>query len=155
MDDTVGRPRLIFGVPRLDTQHEQLEQLVREINAAFEQKRPVCELRRLAAVLTLHTRLHFMDEEIFMEGAGYPGLVAHRHRHAEFTEGLLRLQSGLFSTKLEQFASLVEYEMRWIQQHLEEEDGEMRRWLSENELFNQCDGWERESNGSSIPTSRL
>src|ERR1700761_6363720 len=125
MDDMVRQPGLIFGVPRLDTQHEQLVQLVREIKAAFERQGPVCELRRLAAVLTLHTRLHFMDEEIFMEGAGYPGLLAHRHRHAEFTEGLLRLQSGLLSTKREQLANIVEYEMLWIQQHLEQEDDEL------------------------------
>ena len=155
MDEFARRAPLIFGVPRLDTQHEQLLQLVKEIHAALAQRRPVHELRRLATLLTLHTRLHFMDEEMFMEGAEYPGLEAHRHRHAEFTEGLLRLQSGLLAPRAVQFRQIVEYELRWIHQHLEAEDDELGRWLKENETFGEYQDWERASDPGSIPTSRF
>ncbi len=153
MEDFDRLSPLTFGVPHLDGQHEQLLRLVHEMHVACEEERPVAELRRLAAVLTLHTRLHFMDEEMFMDGAGYPGLDAHRRRHAEFTEGLLRLQSELWSTRKEQFAQILNYEMKWIHQHLEQEDDELGRWLKESSMFPGLPGWQESSEFSSIPTT--
>ncbi len=126
---------LIFGVPRLDAQHEQLLQLARHMQAAFASGRPLGELRRLAAVLTLHVRLHFMDEEMFMEGAGFPGLAIHRRCHQEFTEGLLRLETSLHRGGRGNFQEIVEYELQWITHHLEEEDDQLGRWLRDNEIL--------------------
>ncbi|ABF42650.1 Hemerythrin-like, metal-binding protein [Candidatus Koribacter versatilis Ellin345] len=153
MDEVGVRDRLTFGIPRLDSQHEQLLQLVRQMREADAGGKSLCELRLLAATLTLHTRMHFMDEEMFMEGAGYPGLEAHRRRHAEFTEGLLRLQSGLLSTSRSQFARIVEYELGWIHQHLEDEDNELGRWLEENKIFAESLDWEAPPGPGSIPIS--
>ncbi len=146
-------PRLVFGIPGLDEQHDQLLQLAGQMRAAFEECRPVDELRRLAALFTLRTRLHFMDEETFMEGAGYPGLASHRRRHAEFTEGLLRLQARLRPNHLQNLAEILDYELRWIREHLEEEDDELGRWLQQSKLFSEPPQWEPAPHASSIPTS--
>jgi hemerythrin len=126
--------RVESRVARLDVQHEQLLKLLGEMRQALEDGRPAGELRRLSALLTLHTRMHFMDEETFMEGAEYPGLARHRVRHTQFTEGLLRFEKGLRTASQRDFREIVQYELQWIAQHLEEEDDELGGWVRENEL---------------------
>lgn len=120
--------RLQCGVARLDEQHVRLLSLLREMQQAVAQKSPLSELQRLAALLTLHARLHFLDEETFMEGAEYPGLAQHRERHGEFTEGLLRLQERLRGAR-NGFEKIAHYEMEWITQHLQEENRDRDLWL--------------------------
>ena len=126
--------RVEIGISRLDEQHEQLLRLLGEMRHAVESGRPAGDLRRISALLTLHTRMHFMDEELFMEGAEYPGLARHRARHTEFTEGLLQMENGLRTVFGRDFREIVEYEVRWIAQHLEEEDDELSEFVREKEL---------------------
>ena len=117
------------GVPRLDAQHRQLVVLVNRLDFAVKANDGVRELWNLAAELTLQTRLHFLDEEMIMEGAQYPALAEHRFRHAEFTEGLLRLQKQLKFNRSDHFRQIVRYELEWITKHLEDSDEAFGAWL--------------------------
>jgi hemerythrin len=123
------REGLRIGVSRLDEQHQRLVDLLNRMHEAIVAQRPLEEVQALAAELTLHTRLHFLYEEMIMEGAEYPLLSDHRFRHAEFTEGLLRLQKRLKLDVRKQFREIVRYELEWISAHLEESDEAFAAWL--------------------------
>jgi hemerythrin len=124
------RDELSVGVYRLDQQHQNLIALLNKLYAAVQVGRPAGELRMLCSQLTLHTRLHFSDEEMIMEGAEYPRLREHRARHSEFTEGLLRLQQRLAKRGTNRYAEMMDYEFAWFASH-QKADGEFGAWLRE------------------------
>jgi hemerythrin len=144
---------LQIGVPRLDTQHRELIDLLNRLRTAVQAKQPLAELQALATELTLHVRLHFSDEEMIMEGAQYPELPQHRACHGEFTEGILELQKHLVFHHASYFLQIMNFELEWIAKHLEEEDGKFGEWLrktaTEADLQRRC----KQDEASSIPTS--
>lgn len=125
------RDELKRGVTHLSALHRRLVDLLIGVQVASAEEQPAQELRRLAAELTLQLRILFFDQEMIMEGAGYPGLESHRRLHAAFTDGILRTQSGLRILRGSQFAELLKYERAWIARHLDEEDGAFAMWLEE------------------------
>jgi hemerythrin len=149
------RDELEVGVSHLDAQHRRLVELLVGMQAALIEKQPAKELRRLAAALTLHARIHFSDEEMIMEGAAYPGLAKHREMHREFTDGILRLQTKLRFRRTEQFAELLNFEREWIARHLDEQDGQFSLWLQENAVEEDLGRIGEVTGNSSIPITAL
>lgn len=141
------------GIPRLDTQHRQLVELLNRLRAAVQAKEPLAELQALATELTLHVRLHFSDEEMIMEGAQYPGTVQHRSRHGEFTDGILELQRHLVLHRSSYFVQIMNFELEWIARHLEEEDSKFGEWLRKTATDTDFPSPSKQVEVSSIPTS--
>ena len=80
-------PSLAIGVEEIDAQHEELfrraERLVRALRTGDR-----AGVDALFTYLAGYAEKHFLVEERLMEGAGYPGLAAHRAAHARFRDDL-------------------------------------------------------------------
>ena len=148
------REELKCDVTHLNGLHRRLVDLLISLQVASAEERPSKEVRRLAAELTLQLRILFFDQEMIMEGAGYPGLQAHRRLHAAFTDGILRTQSGLRILRGNQFAELLAYERGWIARHLDEEDGPFAMWLEGKTATEEESGAREGRESSSIPKNR-
>lgn len=83
----------ILGIPEIDTQHEEISQLVAALQEAITQK----DRRQLIhpTLLRLNHLLvnHFQYEESLMEMVGYGDLAQHRKMH----KGVLRLFDDYFA----------------------------------------------------------
>jgi hemerythrin len=142
-----------IGIPRLDTQHRDLANLLNRLRTAVEAKEPFAELQALAAELTLLVRLHFSDEEMIMEGAQYPGLAQHQICHGEFTNGILELQKHLVFHQSGPFSQIINFELEWIATHIEEEDSKFGDWLRKTVTGKDLQAPCEQDKVSSIPTS--
>lgn len=148
------RDELKRGVTHLNALHRRLVDLLIGLQVALAEERPPQELRRLAAELTLQLRILFFDQELIMEGAGYPGLQSHRRLHANFTEGILHMQNGLRILRGSHFGELLVYERAWIARHLDKEDGPFAMWL-EGKTAAEEEGTIYQQEASPIPRNLL
>lgn len=128
----VWTDELAIGIGQIDAQHRKLIHLLNLLHEGVTGHLPLHDLRELTAELTLHTRIHFSDEEMIMEGAEYPALAAHRRLHLEFVENHLRLARHLRLDRPAQFQSVVHLESAWISKHVSLDDAEFGRWFHDH-----------------------
>jgi hemerythrin len=72
---------LSVGVHVIDADHKMLIDLINQVLAAHEAKRPHDQLAKILAALDEYTDFHFVREEAMMEACGYEGLEEHRKVH--------------------------------------------------------------------------
>lgn len=73
---------LMLGVPAMDAEHKQLVRLSNDFLLAASEHAPFSRLSHILGELIARTRIHFQQEEILLDKAGYPGLAGHRLEHA-------------------------------------------------------------------------
>ena len=92
-DYLVWKAHYALGHDTIDQQHQQI---VAILNRLYEIIRESTEEEHTEAILDELCRYadtHFAYEEALMAEIGYPGLTAHRRRHAEWRSEALRFQA--------------------------------------------------------------
>jgi hemerythrin len=74
---------LSVGVGAIDDQHKTWIDHYNSVVEAIEARRGPAPVTRTLSFLIEYTDVHFATEEGFMTEAGYPGLDAHRAKHAK------------------------------------------------------------------------
>ena len=115
----------VTGDKKVDTQHQQLFDMVNEIhdsimaNHGREVLVPV--LKRLAK----YTVEHFATEEALMQRTNYPGYAAHKAQHDELTAKAVEIIQGYESGKITLPMTLSRFLTDWLRNHIKKSDLEM------------------------------
>lgn len=75
----------------IDSQHQLLFKISNELFAAVLSKRPVEEISSIISRLLEEVSRHFSDEQLLLEGLGYPDLALHTEEHAKLIAKGLKL----------------------------------------------------------------
>jgi hemerythrin-like metal-binding protein len=121
---------LAVGIPELDRQHQHFYAIASALHEAMRAGRRE-PLPGILAMLREFAIAHFAAEERHMRWHGYPGLAAHRARHAEFMAQLDRFEAEAAEALR---ASLVVdvsiFVGAWMRDHVRGADLDFGRWLA-------------------------
>lgn len=91
-------PDLSVGVKHIDDQHKTWFEKANELFEAGKEQRAKEYINQMIDFLDEYTKLHFRDEEAYMEEIKYPGLDAQKKAHASFINELARLKNDYNNT---------------------------------------------------------
>jgi len=77
--------KLSMGVPEIDAQHKRLLDIINRFLAALDQGHGDEAVETALRDMRDYTRVHFEDEEKFIERIGFPYLEDHRQEHQMLT----------------------------------------------------------------------
>jgi len=86
-------PNLSVGVKHIDDQHKVWFEKANELFEAGKEKRAKEYISTMLKFLDDYTKLHFKDEEAYMEEIHYPQIDAQKKAHASFVNELAKLKS--------------------------------------------------------------
>lgn len=112
-------PDLCTGVPKLDEQHKEIFEWLAELQSATADERTLFGVYVITR-LKHYMREHFATEEALMKAAGYPGLVQHMAKHAEFRAKLEELQLKSIAEDISE--DTVSFLTEWLTHHIVETD---------------------------------
>ncbi len=118
-----------LGVPEIDAQHEQMERVIRALEAVVTANRPPALQAALLARLEQVTVAHFATEEQLMAAACFPYFHEHKGLHDLLKRQLRDLREkqspGRGSLTRETLASLG----RWFLDHVANVDQKLTQYL--------------------------
>ena len=111
-----------IGVKAIDAQHQQLVEMIRRLQAAFDQQALGREVGEVLKGLVDYSGRHFAEEEAFMAAMNYPGLSLQQAQHREFTQKLVTVLLDLKAGKPLDVAQLIDFLKQWWVEHILKED---------------------------------
>lgn len=127
MDDSGLEYRL--GIEIMDREHEQLVNLVRELQMSINEhgsvRRP---LAPAVARLLVGAPAHFDSEEKLMADSGYPGLAAHRAIHQGLVSQLRIFAAELLTDEVTAARKIHSVLSAWLFEHIQTEDSSFARF---------------------------
>lgn len=121
------------SVEELDEQHRALVDVLNHLHdvlmdGSFPQ---VLAAREEAlAGLERYVSTHFAAEERYQERIGYPELHAHRRLHEDFSRQVSGYRAAAADGTMILNSDLVKTMIRWVHDHLEEEDRKYARFAA-------------------------
>ena len=116
------------GLEEIDAQHKQLINLANGLIQAMSMGMGRDILEEIFHELRDYTCRHFVDEEVFMERIGYPGLAEQKASHEQLAREVddfwkrFAEPSGVSPTEVNAFIQ------RWILKHIAEKDSDMAEY---------------------------
>jgi hemerythrin len=89
----VWTPKLSVGVDQIDDQHKIWFDKANELFEAGKEKRAKEYINTMIDFLDEYTKMHFKDEEAYMEKIKYPEIDAQKTAHANFISELAKLKN--------------------------------------------------------------
>ena len=129
MDLFSWNPEWETGYPVIDQQHMQLFQQLELLMVALAEGREVAETERTLLLLGDYIEKHFQDEETLMQLHGYPALGRHRDIHDDL-RGRVEVLVATYQRDPRSIpASVMDFLLDWLKEHLGEEDRLMAEYL--------------------------
>lgn len=123
-------PRSV-GVPHLDEQHRHIHRMLVSLVHTLESHpgnpQASDRIMQIAEAITEH----FLTEEVFLEGLGYPNLRAHSHEHQAMVEIFREKLARWNAPGAPPIADLVKEVAASSWQHIEMVDSDYAVWLKE------------------------
>ena len=117
------------GQPKIDQQHMQLLEQLGRLMVALADGKEAAETERAMLLLGDYIDDHFKDEEALMASSGYPGLAAHRIIHNALRDRVEALMETYGHDPTSLPASVMEFLLNWLKEHLAGEDRLMAEYL--------------------------
>ena len=114
--------QLSVGVPAIDSQHKQLINMINDLYDAMMGGKGSEALDKIIKDLVVYTKIHFRDEEAFMEKHGYPGLAQHKLVHEKLKTQVMDVLGKLQSGKMVASVSVGNFLKDWLKNHILSED---------------------------------
>lgn len=123
---------LATGIAVIDSQHKKIFDKFNAFSDAYSRGVTNKELKELLRFLRVYTEQHFRDEEDYMAGSSYPGIVAHKKAHCGFIDDLTRLEETVKeeSTDLSHIVATKRLLILWLLQHIRQMDKEFAHFIS-------------------------
>ena len=117
------------GDAGIDKQHMQLLEQLGRLMVALSEGREDQETERALLLLGDYIDDHFKDEEALMARSGYPGLPHHQCVHNELRAKVQLLLETYGQDPKSIPASVMEFLLSWLKEHLAGEDRLMAEYL--------------------------
>ncbi|HUK24056.1 MAG TPA: bacteriohemerythrin [Terriglobales bacterium] len=105
-------------VPKIDSQHQHLFQLVNELHDAMTKGRANEVMGAILNELVTYTKTHFQTEEELMQSKNYPDLEAHRSEHNRLTDQVMQLQKGFSAGRTMVSIQTMHFLRDWLTNHI-------------------------------------
>ena len=101
----------------VEAQHSRLGALIVDLDEALRRGYPRSEVLRILHSLVDYARVHFADEEQFMQACNYTGFAEHQTEHRDLLEQVQRIESQAAAGALEITSDLLTLLQRWLDDH--------------------------------------
>lgn len=115
------------GVRQIDLQHQELIQLINELESAHAAGRQAEAIDEVLPRLGAYVLFHFGTEESLMPAQASAHAEKHRRQHAEFADRVAELREGILDS--DDFEALIIFLHRWLEQHIMKTDRELGRLI--------------------------
>ena len=139
--DTWKRSECVFtddfliGIGTMDAEHQELFRVVEEIRKLIADDTCVDKYDRIVELLEelrTDTKVHFTDEEEYMESIRYPGLEAQRVAHELFSARLDEMiQNGINEHQEETLEQVVAFMLEWLITHIQQMDKKIGEYANQ------------------------
>lgn len=119
------------GIRQIDLQHQELIDMINELEAAFLDGHDDNALTRLLPRLTSYVVFHFGTEEgMIRKFASATAHAAHHlGEHAKFTDKIAAMKEMPGPDKHQSLGDLVEYLKSWLIEHIMKTDKELAKQI--------------------------
>lgn len=122
------------GVKEIDSQHQNLVNLINELHEAMKQGKGKAIMSQVLQTLIDYTATHFGTEEKYMTSFKYPQLSSHKLEHEEFVKKVLDFQKEYNSGKLALTLDVMAFLKEWLVSHIQGTDKKYSPCFNENGL---------------------
>ncbi len=119
------------GLWPVDKQHQQLVQLINNLDEAVRNDVEEAFFLGILSELVAYTREHFRVEESLMEVAGYPGLSRHKLFHDYFVKRLKGFSERYSSGDIVVAEDLLTFLKLWLLEHVAQSDRDYIPFVAE------------------------
>jgi len=109
-------------VRQMDEQHRKLFEIINGLAEAMKGGKGDDVIRDTVDQLAVYTRTHFLQEEVLMRQAGYPGLGAHQEQHRKLMADVEQYKRALEEGRSASPVSLLNFVRQWLAHHILESD---------------------------------
>jgi len=127
----VWNASLETGVRQIDLQHQELVELIGELETAHDNQQHFLALGQVLPRLTAYAAFHFGTEESLLVRvvAGTPHAVQHLEQHRHFAETVQLMQAQHATDPAHTVAQLLDYLKTWLVAHIQHTDKELARHI--------------------------
>jgi hemerythrin-like metal-binding protein len=120
----IWNAELVTGVRQIDLQHQELIELINELESAHERGQDEMGLADVLPRLTSYALFHFGTEEGLMAKVTMNTADAQNHlnAHRQFTEKVIRMRAASGENSTEAVALLLDYLTSWLREHIMKTD---------------------------------
>jgi hemerythrin len=117
------------GIEALDNQHKALMKALNDLHAAAMMGKANEVAGPLIRQIVSIAHEHFLAEEKLMESIKFPGLTAHRAKHAELTAKFRDLAARHEKGDTTVYTHLLYFMREWGTTHMQTEDQAYAAWI--------------------------
>ena len=119
------------GVRQIDLQHQELIELINELETAHEAGHDDAALVDVLPRLTAYVLFHFGTEEglVGRVAAGTPHALHHLDEHRKFSEKVAAMRAGARSESARSVEELLDYLKSWLVDHILKTDKELAQLI--------------------------
>ncbi len=122
------------GVKTIDQQHKKIILYIDELNRAMKKGKSRVILRDIFLKLDNYIIDHFATEEKYFDKFNFPGTLAHKREHKEFSQRISTLKQDFGEGKLLVSMELMDFLTEWWTNHIMGDDKEYARCFNEHGL---------------------
>ncbi len=115
-------PKYSVNIEAIDSQHQVLVGLIRQLQEAMSEGRGRAFQHGLAERLVDYTKQHFRFEEKLMSERGYELLADHMKQHRVLTDQVCELQQKIQNREAVSNASIMLFLRNWLTDHIMQHD---------------------------------
>lgn len=106
----------------MDEQHKRLFEIINSLAEAMRDGKGDVAVRDTVDQLAVYTRTHFLQEEMLMRKANYPGLPAHQAQHQKLMADVEQYKRALEQGRNASPVTLLNFVREWLVHHIRESD---------------------------------
>ncbi len=106
------------GIKKIDEQHKKLISMINDFHVSLSKGHGKKALSRILEELASYVEEHFSTEENYMQEFDYPGYIAHKREHDNFTSKVLQIYEEYQEGKEVVTLELLDFLKKWLKNHI-------------------------------------
>ena len=131
-----------LGSKKIDTEHKMLFKIAAEAFSVVSPDKKLLKIKTVLKKLIEYTKIHFNDEEQYMQSIGYPELNTQKDHHKKIIISMNNFTKQLSKKSLydveKELARLIEI---WFIHHIVYEDKKISQWLLTHDIPEYTFSW--------------
>ncbi len=123
---------LSVGVREIDAQHQQLINMLNNLNDAMLQGKGNDAMSAIVSGLISYTRTHFNAEEKYFDQYMYPERIAHKQEHKQFVEKIVQFKENLDTGKAGMTVEVMQFLTSWLRNHIMGTDKRYTQFMNQH-----------------------
>jgi hemerythrin len=125
---------LSVNVGEIDKQHQQLINMINDLDDAMRQGKGKTVLRKILAGLMDYTSFHFSTEEKYFAQFGYPAAENHIKEHLAFVDKVKEFMKRLEAESIGLSTDVMNFISDWLKKHIRGTDRQYSPFFHEHGL---------------------